>query len=280
MLTSTGLDTSVSNWNKSVNYVKYIINKVQSKAKTKGLLIDDRTLKRMIDDVIKIDAYKYTKYNFETVSDVVSEELLKKYFTASEVGTEFDLTGLDEDEHADIIIDKIFGMGIEEIKKLKPIKSNLTKHFVMLDSRLGNADSSGSFSFNISNVNFISSGNGSGNGYIATTNQIKNVISVRLYNSYVQLPAVDFYYVYLPKLKILINEFKAQSYIAIDNNFHFIGSITADYYIRTEDYNDGLYEFHTPVQVNDALTLKFYHENQITPEEFALFLEIVCMDEL
>jgi hypothetical protein len=55
-----------------------------------------------------------------------------------------------------------------------------------------------------------------------------------------------------------VREFESQSFKTKGRNYHFVGSVPKQIFhicVRTEDYNDGLFEFRAPIQTVNSFSI-------------------------
>lgn len=101
-----------------------------------------------------------------------------------------------------------------------------------------------------------------GTGYCNSVGVIKNIVGMRMYQPRVPyLAGMD---TTAKRVSVLIEELSAQSFIGENGRrFHFLlrpnftGGGQTSIELSTEDYNDGIFNFTTPIQSFPSITLSF-----------------------
>lgn len=235
----------------------------------------------------KLDMKQFTNWDTETVTRVVSQALVKKLnnlyhnsklkdqpiYNQGILKKDYDMheymkseIGYRPDEEViansgsvaiQLAIDKVFGM-VEprELQLAFNPETLYQKHYIVLDSRYRLLTTNGTSVFRwqyIDNVN-------SRQGTVNTVGTIRNLVGMKLYQPVFPNKSLNSM---TQRLSILIEEFAAQSFIAsAERRYHFITRTTPTSngkYVecQTEDFNDGVYKFHTPVTTFDTLTVTF-----------------------
>ena len=241
-------------------------------------------VKRMID---KLDMKQFSNWDTETVIKIISQTLVKKLtnlyhnsklkdqpvynqgiitkeynmreYMRSEIGYRPDEEVIANSGNTSIqlAIDKVFGMNDpRELQLAFNPETQYQKHYIVLDSRYRLLTTNGTSVFRwqyVDNANISS-------GAVNTIGTIKNLVSMKLYQPVFPNKSLNSM---TQRLSILIDEFSAQSFIASANRrYHFItrtNPTSNGKYVecQTEDFNDGVYKFHTPITQFNTLTITF-----------------------
>lgn len=123
-------------------------------------------------------------------------------------------------------------------------------------------------------------------GFCNSVGVIRDIIGMRMYQPRVPyLAAMD---TDAKRVSVLIEEFKAQSFVAENGRrFHFLlrpnflTIVQTDIELSTEDYNDGIYNFRKPITTLSKLTVSFGDPLTIlsfsTPfNRFIIPFEFIC----
>lgn len=124
-------------------------------------------------------------------------------------------------------------------------------------------------------------------GFCNSVEPITNIIGMRLYQP--RVPYVAAMDTDAKRVSVLFDEFSAQAFIAENGRrFHYLlrpiyRASQTSIELSTEDYNDGIFNFRTPISSFDRLTVSFGDPlNVITftkPfDRFILAIEFVCIN--
>lgn len=147
---------------------------------------------------------------------------------------------------------KLFGTDVEKIKQ--------TKTYVILDTRYRFIDE-GDYNSTLDHFTFIyGSGRVNSPGTIMTTTPLSNIIAMKIYKTKIPVPSSKTPLSY--KIGVSINEFTAQAYDCSGNKVHWLLGLSQNSNINNvdivvENYNDGIFNFSTPINVVNSLSISF-----------------------
>ncbi len=179
-------------------------------------------------------------------------------------------------------------MGINDLRDFKLLfnpESLYVHYYVVLDSNY--RDTTEENSTNITKFKWHYAPTQSvGVGFCNSVGVIKDIIGMRMYQP--KIPYVSAMNNSAKRVSVLIEEFAPQAFIAQNGRrFHFMlrpnyidGQTSIE--ISTEDYNDGIFNFRTPITTLDTLTISFGDPLNVlsfaTPfNRFMIPFEFICL---
>ncbi len=250
-------------------------------------LIEKKIQRRLIEDeedmIIKciknINDITFRTYQIYKITEIVStavineihlnhcetdmvdiHELLRKNLgqTTATVDDECsDEEGKKEEECENVDVKTFFGVKDIHtlVKKINEPISSVNTTYLVLDTRYRSLENDGTQFFKWTHINNIITAQGTCN----SIGNIRDIISIKLMPYTIPEILAD----KSPSLKIstLVHELCAQSYIAHDRRFHFMGDITRIFdnttikRVKHDDYANTEYKFNKPITHIDTITL-------------------------
>lgn len=184
-----------------------------------------------------------------------------------------------------IAISSFLGINdLDEIKMLLNPESLYVHYYLVLDSDF--RDRSAELSTAITRFTWkYAPTQFTGQGFCNTVGTVRDIIGMRLYQP--RIPNTPEMNTDAKRISVQVEEFKAQSFIAENGfRFHFLlrpnfAEANTSVELSTEDYNDGIFNFRTPITEFSTFTLLFGNplNTVVFSEPFDRFIvafELVC----